>query len=385
VVTVAQPGTGDELLAAARGLARQIATAAEEIEQQRRLPGGLVEALVQADLFKMLVPRSVGGAELDLPSYIKVIEELAKADASVAWCVGQASGLCLLAAYMEPATARHIFIETRPGILANGPGQGNKPGRAVQVRGGYQLSGRWNFASGVRHATWLDAISQVDGEHYHRFMLFPIEQATLLDTWQVSGLRGTGSFSFTVGELFVPEPYSVVMSEKSRREHGPLYRFASSGVFGPSFGSVALGIAHSALASLIELAQDKTPRGLGRLRESATLQALVARARARLDGARHLLRNAVSEAWDQACEAGELELEKRVNVRLAATHATHEAKAVVDAAYEAAGSTAIFAERPFERRFRDMHAVTQQLQGRAAHFETVGQFLLGLDPDRQFL
>jgi len=383
-VTLARAG-GEVLLEAARGLAPRIDAAAEEIERERRLPPRLVAELVQADLFKMLLPKSVGGVELDLPGYVRVIEQLARADASVAWCVGQSSGLCLLAAYMEPQTARRIFVETTPGILANGPGERNEPGCATRVSGGYRLTGKWNFASGIRHATWLDAISKVEGESSNRFMLFPIQEATLLDTWEVSGLRGTGSFSFTVSDLFVPEGYSAVISDRTRQEHGPLYQFWSSGVFGPTFGSVALGIAHSALGSLIELARDKTPRGLGRLRESATVQAAIARAQARLDGARLLLHQRLHEAWDQACQTGELELAKRVNVRLAATHATHEAKAVVDTAYEAAGSTAIFATQPFERRFRDMHAVTQQLQGRAAHFESVGKFLVGLDPDQQFL
>ncbi len=377
---------GVELLEAARAMRPHILAAADDIELERRLPQALVAEMVKSGLFSMIVPASVGGAELDLPSYISVIEELAKADASVAWCVGQASGLCLLAAYMTSQTAHDIFSQTQQaGILANGPGEGNKPGRAERTNGGYRISGRWNFASGIRHATWIDAITQVEDEPFNRFMLFPKEQATLLDTWQVSGLRGTGSFSFEVQDLFVPDARAIVIADQHKREHGPLYLFWSSGVFGPTFGSVALGIADSILTSLLDLAQDKTPRGLGRLRESAVLHATVARARARLDAARLLLQERLHQAWQQACTTGELQLEQRINVRLAATHATHEAKAVVDAAYEAAGSTAIFANRPFERRFRDMHAVTQQLQGRAAHFETVGRFLLGLDVDTQFL
>ncbi len=385
MTVAAAAASGEALLAAARALNAPVEQAADEIERERRLPSSIVDSLVTEGLFSMLVPRSVGGAELDLPSYVAVVEELAKADASVAWCVGQASGLCHLVAFMEPQTARRIFVETTPAILANGPGERNQPGTATRTRGGYRLSGKWNFASGIRHATWLDAISQVEGEPFHRFMLFPIHQATVLDTWHVSGLRGTGSFSFTVDDLFVPEDFCVVIGEHTRREQGPLYRFWSSGVFGPSFGSVALGIAHSALNNLIQLAADKTPRGMGRtVRESATVQATVARAQARLDGARLLLREAVGEAWRQAVQDS-LDLEHRVRVRLASTHATHEAKAVVDAAYDAAGSTAIFANKPFERRFRDIHAVTQQLQGRAAHFENVGRFLLGLDPDKQFL
>src|SRR5262249_58789530 len=241
------PGGGGRkaVVAAPPGaLAPPIPAAADEIERERRLPAALVDELVEVGMFKLLVPASLGGLELDLPTHVQVIEELARADASVAWCVGQAAGLSTFAAYMQPDVARRIFVETQPAIVANGPGEGNRPGRAVPVDSGYCITGRWNFASGSRHATWLDAISQVEGESEPRLMFLPIEQATMIDTWQVSGLRGTGSFSFSISDVFVPAAFSVVMSPKTRREPGPLYLFSSSGVFGPSFGSVALGIAH---------------------------------------------------------------------------------------------------------------------------------------------
>jgi alkylation response protein AidB-like acyl-CoA dehydrogenase len=387
----------EQLLAAARALGPRIESRGDQIEAERRLPMDLVKAMVEAGLFRMLVPASLGGAELDLPSYVRVVEELARADGSVAWCVGQASGLSMVSAYLEPRIAREIYVDSPTGIVANGPGEGNKPGCAVPVEGGYRVSGHWNFASGIRHASWLQAISQVEGDDGQprmtiegepnvRLMLFPVSQATLLDTWQVSGLRGTGSFSFTVSDLFVPAEHAAIVAPQVRRERGPLYLFSTSGTFGPSFGSVALGIAHSALQSLIDLARDKTPRGSGRtVRESPTVQVAVARAHARLSGARLFLHHTLREVWDAVAESGTLSVGQQVQVRLAATHATHEAAAVVDAAYEAAGSTAIFANRPFERRFRDVHAVTQQLQGRAAHFETVGRYLLGLEPSSSFL
>jgi alkylation response protein AidB-like acyl-CoA dehydrogenase len=388
---------GEDLVAAARGLAPRILAAADSIEERRRLPEDLVESLLEAGLFKLLVPKSLGGAELDLPTYVRVVEEIARADASVAWCIGQNSGLTMVAAYLEPHVARTIFQESRRPILANGPGDNNKPGCALPVPGGYRIGGHWNFASGSRHAGWLQAICQVqgddgrplmtlEGEPNVRLMLFPIEQAALLDTWHVSGLRGTGSFSFEVDNLFIPEEHAAVIAPQTRRERGPLYLFSSSGIFGPSFGSVALGIAHTTLNSLIDLAQDKTPRGAGRtVRESQTVQALVARAYARLASARMFLQHTLRDVWDAVAESGTLGVGQQVQVRLAATNATHEAVAVVDAAYQAAGSTAIFNNRPFERRFRDIHAVSQQLQARMAHFESVGRYLLGLDPNSPFL
>jgi alkylation response protein AidB-like acyl-CoA dehydrogenase len=382
-------------VATAKGLAPRIAEVADEIERERRLPAGLVAALVEAGIFSMLTPASLGGAEVDLPRYLPVIEELAKADGSVAWCVGQASGLWSYAAYLEPDAARRLFGNT-PVILSNGPGIGNKPGTAVPTQGGYRISGRWMFSSGIRHANWLLGICQLqdsqgaagldaDGDPALRLMLFPKEQAESIDTWHVSGLRGTGSFDFAVQDLFVPNEQVIWATPARRHERGALYQFSSSGIFGPTFGSVALGIADACLGTFLEFASGKTPRGVSRtVRDSQVVQATIARASARLEAARLLLRHKVSDAWDAAV-AGELDMARRVGVRLAATHATHEACAVVDVAYEAAGSTAIFADKPFERRFRDVHAVSQQLQGRAAHFETVGRYLLGLDPDSTFL
>jgi len=396
-VTVEALRTGDQLLLATRGLAARISGLAERIEEERRLPDSLVDEMVAAGLFTMLVPRSLGGAELDLPSYVKVVEELARADASVAWCVGQASGLSIVAAHLDRDTAKSIFQGHGRPILANGPGEGNSPGCALPVEGGYRISGKWNFASGSRHASWLQAICQVqtddgrptmtvEGEPNVRLMLFPIEHATLLDTWHVSGLRGTGSFSFTVDDLFVPEERAALIAPQTRRERGPLYLSSGSGVFGPSFGSVALGIAHTTLQSFIDMAQDKTPRGAGRtVRDSETVQALVARSHARLQSARLFLHHTLREVRQAIDETDRLEVGQQVAIRLASTNATHEAASVVDAAYEAAGSTAIFNNRPFERRFRDIHAVTQQLQARAAHFETAGRYLLGLDPNSPFL
>ena len=397
-MTLVRPrtGQGEDLLDAAEAIGPEIAAVTEEIERERRLPESLVQRLYEAGLFTMLVPASLGGSELDLPSYVKVIEALARADASVAWCVGQASGLSALSAYMNPRLAREVFDASgRRAIFANGPGEGNVPGRAVERGDGYAVSGRWNFASGSRHASWLlaicnvyddDDVRQEDGHPAERLLVLPVEDAEMLDVWQVSGLRGTGSFSFTVSDLFVPRHRCIWVCSAERRERGPLYQFSNSGIFGPSFGSVSLGIATSALAAFVAMAGGKTPRGLPNpLSQSATVQSGVARAHARLGAARSFLHTTLSDVWSRLLASGTLEVGDRVAVRLAATHATQETKQVTDAAYELAGSTAIFASRPFERRFRDQHAVTQQLQARAAHYEAVGRSLLGLDPESPFL
>jgi indole-3-acetate monooxygenase len=383
-------------VAAARALRPAIEAAAERVERERGLPPELVQALVDAGLFSMLLPAELGGAELDLPTFARSVEELARADASVAWCVGQANGLAAYMAYLDPSVARDAFGRAPP-LLANGPGEGNRPGRAVETEAGYQVTGRWMFASGIGHATWLLAICHLyaadgtqrddaDDTPAQRLMLVPKASATLHDVWHVSGLRGTGSQSFSLADVFVPADRAIWFSAEQRRQRGALYLYSNNGIFGPAFGSVGLGIAQTSLASLKDFTSGKIPRGMERsIAENATVQAAVALAEARLGAARAYLQQTLGQVWQDVARAGVLHVEQQVTVRLAATHATHEAAAVVDSVYSLAGSNAIFENRPFERRFRDMHAVTQQLQARRAHYEHVGKFLLGLGPERSFL
>jgi alkylation response protein AidB-like acyl-CoA dehydrogenase len=152
---------GEALVAAAQGLGAAIEAAADGIERERRLPPELVEALLDAGLFSMLLPASLGGAETDIPTFARAVEALARADGSVAWCVGQANGLAAYMAYVDPAVAREVFAPGRRTILANGPGEGNRPGCAVKTEGGFEVSGRWMFASGIGHATWLLAVCHI--------------------------------------------------------------------------------------------------------------------------------------------------------------------------------------------------------------------------------
>jgi alkylation response protein AidB-like acyl-CoA dehydrogenase len=224
------------------------------------------------------------------------------------------------------------------------------------------------------------------GRPAQRLLLVPKSAATLHDVWHVSGLRGTGSQSFSLDNVFVPDDHVIHFAAEARKQTGPLYLFTNNGIFGPAFGSVALGIAHASLQAIVDFAAEKVPRGYERsIRESATVQAAIALAHARLEAARLYLLDTLSQVWDSVTRTGELRVDQQVAVRLAATHATHESAAVVDTAYSLAGSNAIFESRPFERRFRDMHAVTQQLQGRRAHYEHVGAYLLGLEAQMTFL
>lgn len=374
----------------ARRLQPTIAAAAARIQEERELPADLVEALHEAELYRLLIPRSCGGVELELPTFVETMETVAKADASTAWCLSQAAGCAMAAAYAEPATAQEIFGDPK-GVLAWGPPAGKT--QAVEVKGGYRVTGTWQFASGSRHATWMGAKGPVfdskgnmrmdkDGKTpLARTMLFPRAKAKITDTWQVIGLKGTGSDRYEVDDLFVPAEHSLLMDDPAaRREPGTLYRFASIPAHGYTFCGVALGVARTALDAFIDLAGNKTPKHWnGTLRNSALIQYQVAVAEAQLRSARMFLFQQLSDVWTEVDRSGRQTEDQRIGLRLATTYGMNQAKEVVDFAYYNAGATAIFNSNPFERPFRDIHTICQQGQAAPINMEAVGQRLLGVE------
>lgn len=379
----------------ARAVAPLVAAAAGRIEAGRELPADLLDALHAAAMFRTLLPRALGGDEAPLSEHVRMLEIIAAADASTAWCIGQAAGCSMASAYMAPAAARQVWGDPR-GVLAWGQAA---PGAVAEVvEGGYRVTGRWSFASGGRHATWFGGHCRVheadgslragpEGAPIERTMLIPAGQARLTDAWQVIGLRGTGSDTYAVDGLFVPAALSVQRDVAEQRQHdGRLYRFSTTHAYASGFAGVALGIARGMLTAFLALASEKTPGGTGRaLRDSPVLQRELALAEARLRAARGLLLGTLDEAWAHVAAGGALDIERRMGIRLAATYATHQAREVVDMCWQEAGASAIFQSAPFERRFRDMHSVTQQVQARGTHFETVGAHMLGLPPNLRFV
>jgi alkylation response protein AidB-like acyl-CoA dehydrogenase len=379
-----------DLIEAARALAPSIAAAADAIEAQRELTPAVVDALHNAGLFRMLIPRSLGGHELAPAVYVQAVEELAKADASTAWCVAQISGACTIAASLDHGAAREIFADDPRALLAVGPPHAS--GRAVAAPGGYRVSGNWQYASGSRHAAWMaahcpvfepDGKPRVDanGVPAERTLIFPKSSVTMTDVWRVIGLKGTGSDSYSVTDLFVPERRSLTAFGRNpaeKRERGPLYQFTTFQLHGASFAAIAIGIARACLDSFVELAKAKVPYGLKYvLRDNAVIQSQIGVAQSQLTAARVFLHHALDEMW-RGAEARNVTLDQRVQLRMASCNGSLVARQVVDTAYHAAGATAIFESNPFERRFRDVHTVSQQVQSHAAVFEAIGQYYLGL-------
>src|SRR5207249_1613740 len=346
----------------------------------------LFEALADAGLFHLALPRAVGGLELDLPSYIQVIEELGKADASTGWIVNQGGIFATYAARMPREIARSIWVDTPRGVVANSPAPTCK---AVVVPGGYRVTGRQGFSTGCRHAAWVAAHSQVvengqvrvleDGQPEARYLFVPVSSAELLDTWHVRGMRGTGTHHFAVHDVFVPGERSVLAAGAPLVETGPLYQISRTLLFASGDAAVALGVARAALTTFYELAGAKSPRRMGGLlRDQPMVQADIGHAEAHLRAGRAFLTEAVRDLWAAVSTTGTMSLDQRAALRTAATHAIWLALQVVDTLYNAAGATAIYEDHPLQRAFQDIHVISQHLQARRAHYELVGRCWLGL-------
>ena len=392
--TPLEPATGAACIARAWALIPLLQAAAPRIDAGYELPPDVLDAMHDAGLFRLLIPRTFGGFELKPADYVQCVEAIAMGDASTAWCMNQGSGCSMTAAYLAPAVSREVWGGKRD-VLAWGQGPGAK---AIRTDGGWRVTGTWSFASGSRHATWLGALSPCfhtdgtperypDGRPRERTMLFRREKATITDVWQVMGLRGTGSDNYTIENLFIDDAHSVTReSPAERRETGTLYRFQAMQLYASGFSCVALGIARATLDAFIALAKGKTQAWSSEpLRGNHAVQHIIGYSDAALKAARAGLLTVLDDLWAEVGETGALAVDGRVRVRQATTYAIHTARDVVHHVFHEAGSTAIFDNQPFERRLRDINSVSQQLQGRRTHFETVGAYLLGGEPNLRWL
>jgi indole-3-acetate monooxygenase len=389
---------------AAEALAPRVAELAELGERERRLPPELVDKFRSAGLLAMCAPASLGGGEVPLADVLTAVETIAVADAAAAWCAMIQSTSGVTGGYLEPEGAAEVFANGRDTVLG---GVYAPLGRAADAPGGYRVSGRWPFASGSAHCTWLIGGSLVEAGP-PRLMLFPAAEVTIHDTWHVSGLAGTGSHDFEVRDVFVPRARTVAVATEQPLASGPLYRFPVFGLLALGIAAVALGIARGAIDDILDLAgaggvgraqaspstadrgvhppSGKTPTGSRRkLAERPLVQLQLAQAEAGLGSSRAYVFDSVGRAW-AAAERGEvLTLAQRARLRLAATSATLACAQVVDAMYGAGGGTSIYQSSPLQRRFRDIHAATQHVMVGLPTYELAGRVLLGLETDTSVL
>jgi len=369
---------------AARAVAPLAAECAERTEAGRRLVPELVQALRESGLFRMCVPRSLGGGEAGPAELVGAVEALGRADAAAGWCVAVAATSGALAAYLPEEHAREVYGD--PAVCVGGVFA--PKGRAVAEHDRLVVTGRWPFASGVDHSDWLMGGCLLEeagktrmldsGAPDVRLALFPADRVQVIDTWSVAGLRGTGSHDIQVEGLDVPARRSASLVSGAPRDQGALYAFPVFGLLALAIAATAVGIARGAVDDLVELAGAKTPtmarRSLGAQPDT---QARVARAEARLRSARALIDHAVGEAWEEAEGEHEVTVERRAGLRLAASHAMESAAGVVDEMYALGGGTAIYATSPLQRRFRDIHVATQHMLVGPSTWEFAGRVLLG--------
>ena len=377
-----------EMLEAAKAFRPRILADRERIEAARRLPEDLARDLARRGFFRMFLPSVYGGLDLDPMQAMLVYEELASADASVAWCVWNGN-VNWTTARIPKETAQAVFADPDM-ILANST---RPTGRAEVVEGGYDVSGRWALVSGCQLSAWFILMCQVQedgksrvtssGTPELRFMLCPAAACEIVDTWSAGGLRGTGSHDVVVNNLFVPASHASFFTDPVVLA-GPRYEFPHTTRVTSGLGAMALGIARGAIEVLVNLAGEKRHERTGQsVREDPDAQAHLSVAHVLVRSARSLLFDITSQCWHGALEGHEVQTSQRAEVRLANWHAVASAVKAVDLAYLIGGASSLYATCPLERAFRDVHAITQHIGVHRRILRTTGRLLFGLQPDVQ--
>jgi alkylation response protein AidB-like acyl-CoA dehydrogenase len=390
---VSATSRGIDPVARARDVGPLIAEAADQIEREQQIPATVLAKIVESRLPRMLLPRSAGGDEVEPWVYLRAIEELSRHDGSVGWNLFVANSAAFIAPFIPLSAAKTIYDDPRGWIAWGPPNQYT----CTAVSGGYRISGQWHFASGSRQATWMGAHANViepDGtRRLNRFgrtttktLLFPKHKATPIHDWDTLGMRGTASEGYRLDDVFVPEEFTGTREDPTlRRDPGPLYAFTTPGIYSVGVAGVALGIARAMLDEFRELAKAKSPRGLIRMADQPVVQADLAHREAALGSGRAYLIEILKDVWESADDIAPIDTDARVRVRLGCAQAIKSAIEAADYVFKAAGVSAIFKGTPFERRFRDIHTLSQQIQSRDAHFEMVGKIMLNGDPDGLFM
>ncbi|MEZ4333956.1 MAG: acyl-CoA dehydrogenase family protein [Myxococcota bacterium] len=381
--------TGDQILAAARKLGPLIRAEAAAIEAAGRLPEKIVSELKRAGVFRMTMPRSLGGPEVDPIAQLEIVEEVARADGSAGWIVMIGSDGGFYAAHLELEVARRVYAD-RDAITASVL---VPRGRAERVEGGYRVTGQWPFGSASLHADWFvggcvvcDASGPITGANGHplvRMTFFPRSDVEILDTWQTTGLAGSGSHDWRVAGAFVPDELAFSLFEPAT-DPAPLYAFPWFIV--ANAPGASLGIARAAIEVLAEVAGEKVIQPGGhRLRDELLIQRAIAQSEATLGSARSYLVDMTGRLW-RTVEAGDPpSLAERAAFRLAGIHAFRAAKTAVSGMYEAAGGSALYRRSPLDRLWRDISTISQHAFANEKGYAEVGRAMLGLDPQSLML
>lgn len=372
------------LLAAVESVRDTVVAGADAAEAQATLPLTTVQALDAAGLFALKLPAALGGAEADLVTQLEVLEAVSYLDTSAGWCllIG-ASAVAGLGAFLAEDAVAQVFGDPQ---VPRAAGTFLPGGQAIPVHGGYQVSGRWAFASGIRHAQWVSATARVAPTDRTapalRRLVMPVSAVQIHDNWQVMGLQGTGSCDFSVSDLFVPEDFSWEVPQARPQRGGPLYRLGMPAFVANEHVAFALGVGRRALATLLDLAQS-AQRGYGQQSALATrpaVQRFLGESDLRLRAVRTLALESYAQAWATVCAGDALSPRLQAELRGVATWATDVAVEVTTQAFRYSGGRALYTTSVLQRCLRDINAAAQHLMVSEAAYENYGQCLLGL-PD----
>jgi alkylation response protein AidB-like acyl-CoA dehydrogenase len=384
----------EPLVQAARALQPMIREYHQDIEREQRLPPALVEQLHAAGFYRLVIPRALGGLQVDPLTFLRVVEVLAEGAGSVGWNIANNSIGQLVTLGLPDEGVHEIYPEGHDTVMAGTAVQGG--GQAVPVEGGYRVNGRWSFGSGCQESSWMLGSFQIldgdeprrrpDGGSLYWRGVFPREQAQIVEgSWDVAGLRGTGSFDWTVKDVFLPErrtvPHvGVPLDNQWDRWPGLTYSLPSQAWVGPHHSAVISGIARAGITALIQLAVEKTPRGrTGMLCENPQVQDAVGRADAILNAGRVYRSAMIAELWNTIAAGKETTLEQRARCRLASTYAADSAREAMDLVYRHGGSTSFKRESRLAECWRDLHVVGQTVTIAPEWYPIGGRAYLKMD------
>ena len=367
----------------------------EEIEREQRLPKDLVEEFHRAGFYSLVMPRTMGGLQADPLTYLRVVEFLAEASGSVGWNLANNSIAQLVTLGLTDEGVQEIYAHGADTVVAGTAVMGG--GKAVPVDGGYRVTGRWPFGTGCQESAWMLGSFQIlDGDQprrspdggsvYWRGVFERSEVQTVEGSWDVAGLRATGSFDWTVDDVFLPERRTMVhagvpLDNQWKRWPGVSYGVPAQAWVGPHHSAVITGIARAGIDALIELAGEKTPRGrTGRLCENPQVQDAVGRADAILNAGRVYRSAMIAELWNTVAAGEDTTLEQRARCRLAAVHAADSAREAMDLMYRHGGSTSFQRESRLAECWRDLHVVGQAVTLAPEWYPIGGRVYLNMDP-----
>lgn len=381
----------NKLLEIVQEIGPTICQYAAEAERERQLAKPVLNAMIDAGLFRLLTPHSLGGLEMDPITSARVIEEVAGFDSAAGWALMTGNSADWWCSRLPEGGPEEIYADNPSTIIA---AAFHPPQHATPVEGGYRVTGRGPLASNIHDATWLMMTALVmdgtqpkmtNGAPEAISVILRAQEAEIIDTWYALGMRGTDSNDVAVSEVFVPASRTfplVPEFEPGPHYQGPLYRLPGMGEVAVFMSPMCLAIAQGAVTELRELAQSKTPFGSTTpLRERAAVQTKVARANAILRSARLLFYETLSEAWERTLAGRTSTLAQKADLLLAAAYAVSNSVQVVELMYSVAGTSAIYTRGRLERHFRDIHVLRHHGFTSESRYETVGQVYLGVPPE----